>query len=191
MAETPSTMLALGTELPDFSLPNVMADQPFSKADCKGKGLLVMFICNHCPFVVHIKDEFKRLQDDYASRGIQIVAINSNDIKNYPQDGPTHMRDLAKNEGWNFPFLLDEKQNVAKTFQAACTPDFYVFDGAMKLVYRGQIDDSRPGNGKPVSGKDIRQALDQLLSGKAVSTNQKPSVGCNIKWASGNEPDYY
>jgi peroxiredoxin len=192
MAETPSTMLALGTPAPDFSLPDVIADRPYSLADCQGsRGVLVMFICNHCPFVLHVLPEFKRLQDDYASKGIRIVAINSNDIANYPQDGPAHMRELARKEGWTFPFLLDEAQTVAKAYRAACTPDFYLFDAAMKLVYRGQLDDARPGNANPVDGRDIRAALDALLGGKPVSALQKPSIGCNIKWQQGNAPDYF
>ncbi len=183
MAETPSTMVKLGTQAPDFNLPNVMEDKPFSLNDCRGaQALLVMFICNHCPFVKHVKSEFKRLEKDYLSKGIRIVAINSNDIQNYPQDSPENMRKVAKAEGWTFPFLFDETQKVAKAFQAACTPDFFLYDRELKLVYRGQLDDSRPGNSKPVTGKDLRVALDALLSGKAVSSDQKPSIGCNIKW---------
>jgi peroxiredoxin len=185
-------MLTLGTPVPDFSIRNVMEDRPFSLSDCKGsRALLVMFICNHCPFVQHVLPEFRRLQDDYTPRGVKIVAINSNDIQAYPQDGPTHMRDLARKERWTFPFLMDETQRVAKAFHAACTPDFYVFDSGLTLVYRGQLDDSRPSNGKPVTGKDIRAALDAVLTGNAVSSEQKPSIGCNIKWKTKNEPDYF
>jgi peroxiredoxin len=189
MAETPSTMLALGTLAPDFSLPNVMDDKPFSLEECRGsRALLVMFICNHCPYVLRVKGEFRRLQDDYVPRGVRVVAINSNDIANYPQDGPAHMRELARGEGWRFPFLLDEDQAVARAFQAACTPDFYLFDDGMKLVYRGQLDDARPGNSKPVDGRDLRRALEAILAEKPVPADQKPSVGCNIKWKPGNEP---
>ena len=192
MAETPSTMLKLGTPAPDFSLANVMEDKVFSLGNCKGsKALLVMFICNHCPYVQHVKSEFRRLQDDYVPRGVRIVAINSNDIGAYPQDGPTHMRELASKEGWTFPFLMDETQKVAKAYRAACTPDFFLFDAGMKLVYRGQLDDARPGNSKPVNGKDLRAGLDAVLSAKSVSPNQKPSIGCNIKWKPGIEPDYF
>ncbi|MFH1017873.1 MAG: thioredoxin family protein [Pseudomonadota bacterium] len=191
MAETPSTMLDLGTQIPDFSLPNVMDDKSFSPKDCKGsRALLVMFICNHCPFVKHVLAEFKRLQDDYASRDVRIIAINSNDIQSYPEDGPSHMRELARREGWAFPFLLDETQTVAKAFQAACTPDFFLFDGKKELVYRGQLDDARPGNSKPVDGKDLHAALDAVLNARPVSRSQKPSIGCNIKWKPGNEPHY-
>ncbi len=191
MAETPSTMLNLGTNAPDFSLPNVMDDRPFSLKDCKGsRALLVMFICNHCPFVKHVLAEFKRLQDDYVSRGVRIVAVNSNDVRAYPEDDPSHMRELARRAGWTFPYLLDETQKVAQAFQAACTPDFFLFDGKLKLVYRGQLDDARPGNAKPVNGKDLRAALDAVLSSKPAPQNQKPSIGCNIKWKPGNEPKY-
>jgi peroxiredoxin len=191
MAETPSTMPALGTRASDFSLPDVMGDKPFSLEDCKGsKALLVMFICNHCPFVRHVKAEFRRLQSDYGARGVRIVAINSNDVAAYPQDGPTPMRTLARQEGWTFPYLLDETQRVAKAYQAACTPDFFLFDAGMNLVYRGQLDDARPGNSKPVDGRDLRAALDAVLAGKPPSAEQRPSIGCNIKWKPGNEPDY-
>ncbi|MFH1263627.1 MAG: thioredoxin family protein [Pseudomonadota bacterium] len=192
MAETPSTMLSLGTRAPDFSLRNVMEDRPYSLTDTKGaRALLVMFICNHCPYVQRIMPEFKKLQDDYLSKGVKIVAINSNDVTSYPQDGPTPMRELALKEGWRFPFLLDETQKVAQAYRAACTPDFFLFDGSTKLVYRGQLDDARPGNSKPVNGKDLRAALDAVLSGKTVTVEQKPSIGCNIKWRRGNEPSYF
>lgn len=176
-------MLALNTPCPNFNLRDVMHDQKLSRDDCKGaKALLVMFICNHCPYVQHVLSEFRRLADNYIPLGVKIVAINSNDVQAYPDDSPPRMRELGLKEGWTFPFLFDETQTVAKAFYAACTPDFYLFDQDLKLVYRGQLDDSRPGNNKPVTGKDLRAAIDATISGRPVSSDQKPSVGCNIKW---------
>ena len=189
MAMTPSTMLLLGTTAPDFKLPDTNSNA-VTLSDFRGKPLLVMFICNHCPFVKHIRAALAKLGKDYQSRA-GIVAISSNDVDNYPDDSPAKMKSEAKSAGYTFPYLFDESQAVAKAYRAACTPDFYLFDASHKLVYRGQFDDSRPGNGIPVTGKDLRAALDAVLSGKTVSQDQKPSIGCNIKWKAGQEPDYF
>ncbi len=192
MAETPSTMLELGTQAPDFSLTNAVDGKTVRLTDFQGKpALLVMFICNHCPYVQHVLPELTRLEKDYLPKGVAIVGINSNDVKSYPDDSPANMKKLAKLEDWKFPFLFDETQQVAKDYRAACTPDFYLFDKNRKLVYRGQLDDSRPGNRKPLTGKDLRAAIDTVLAGKPVPEDQIPSVGCNIKWRRGNAPDYY
>ncbi|HXR46427.1 MAG TPA: thioredoxin family protein [Candidatus Limnocylindrales bacterium] len=191
MALTPSTMLPLGTTAPDFRLPDTNG-KIVSLADFKEKpALLVLFICNHCPYVKHIRAGLAQLARDYLSRGIAMVGINSNDVANYPEDSPAKMKEDVKSAGYTFPYLYDESQAVAKAYRAACTPDIYLFDKNRKLVYRGQFDDSRPGNGIPVTGKDLRAALDTALAGKPVSSNQKASIGCNIKWKSGNEPDYF
>lgn len=185
-------MLPLGTSLPDFSLVNAADGQLVSPQEfADRKALLVMFICNHCPFVKHVRSELSRLASDYLPRGLGIVAINSNSTATHPQDGPENMKALARQEGWEFPFLFDESQEVAKAFTAACTPDFFLFDEERRLVYRGQLDDSRPGSGVPVTGHDLRQAIDAVLAGRPVPGDQKPSLGCNIKWAPGNEPAYY
>jgi thiol-disulfide isomerase/thioredoxin len=177
--------------MPEFSLPDTVTGKTVAGADTAGsRAMLVMFICNHCPFVKHVMDEFGRLARDYV-QGVSIIAINSNDKENYPQDAPDRMKELATHEDWRFPFLFDEDQDVAKAFRAACTPDFFLFDGDRKLVYRGQLDDSRPGNNIPVSGSDLRVALDSVLSGKPVPADQRPSIGCNIKWKPGNEPPYF
>lgn len=192
MSLTPSTMLALGTPAPDFALPDVRTQKTLSLKDFEGRqGLLVIFLSRHCPYVQHIKGELSRLGRDYASRDIGIVAITSNDVQNYPDDSPEMLKAMAQEEGFKFPILFDENQNVAKDFTAACTPDFFLFDQHRKLVYRGQLDDSRPGNGKPVTGRDLRAAIEALLSGRPISSDQKPSVGCNIKWKPGLEPDYF
>jgi len=179
MVLTPSAMLPLGTPMSDFSLPNP-ADNTFTTAEkIRGKkGTLVMFICNHCPFVVHVKEELKRLYADYQNRKIGFVAINSNDADAYPDDAPERM----PGENYPFPYLFDTDQSVAKSFSAACTPDFFLFDDQNKLVYRGQLDGSRPGNSALPNGKDLRNALDTLLSGNPISETQHPSMGCNIKW---------
>lgn len=183
MARTPSTMLALGTKAPDFSLPDTVSGKIRSFAGLKGsRGTILMFICNHCPFVKHVNPELVRLANDYADQGIGIVAISSNDVDNYPEDHPDRMQETAISEGYTFPYLYDATQQIALNYQAACTPDFYLFDSADLLVYRGQLDDSRPGNGISVTGKDLRKAVDCLLEGKAISEDQKPSIGCNIKW---------
>lgn len=179
-------MLALGTVAPDFSLPDANGTPHTLAHDAPA--VLVMFICNHCPFVRHVREQLARIGDDYTARGVAIYAINSNDLDNYPQDGPAAMRQESAAMGYLFPYLLDEDQSVAKHYQAACTPDFFVFDGERRLVYRGQLDDSRPSNSLPVNGKDIRAALDAVLTGAPVDENQVPSIGCNIKWKPGKEP---
>jgi peroxiredoxin len=190
MAMTPSTMLALGTPAPAFTLPDTNG-KIVSLADFRGKPVLVMFICNHCPFVKHVAPQLAQLGRDYQNRGLGIVAISSNDVANYPDDSPAKMKDQAGRTGYTFPYLYDETQAVAKAYRAACTPDFYLFDTEHRLVYRGQFDDSRPGNALPVTGKDLRAAVDAVLSGKEVLKDQKPSIGCNIKWKTGQEPDYF
>jgi peroxiredoxin len=191
MAETPSQMLPLGTLAPAFKLPDADGDL-HSLADAAGsRAYLVMFICNHCPFVIHVADEIARLGRDCQAQNVAVFAINSNDIKKYTSDGPDSMKAMAAARGYTFPYLLDTDQSIAKAYRAACTPDFYLFDADRKLVYRGQLDASRPGNGVPVDGKDLRGALDALLAGKPVPEKQVPSVGCNIKWIAGNEPDYF
>ncbi len=183
MAKTESTMLPLGTPAPDFKLPDTVSGKDISLEDVAGdRGTLVMFICNHCPFVKHVLDELVRLGRDYPGQGIGVVAISSNDVTGYPQDRPERMADLARDMGFAFPYLYDESQNTARAYDAACTPDFFVFDADRKLVYRGQLDDSRPGNGIEVTGKDLRAALDALVEGQPVAKEQKPSIGCNIKW---------
>jgi len=192
MVATPSTMLPLGTAIPDFRLRNAVDGRSVSPSDfADARALFVMFICNHCPFVQHVKPELGRLVRDYGPAGVAILAINSNDLDEYPQDGPEHMQRLAREEGWDFPFLVDDTQKVAKAFRAACTPDFFLFDGGGKLAYRGQLDGSRPGNDVPVTGKDLRAAIDAVLAGRPVPEDQKPSIGCNIKWKSGNQPEYF
>lgn len=191
MALTPSTMLPLGTPAPDFSLPEVVSGKTISLKTFSGKkALLVMFICRHCPYVDHVKEELARIGQDYLSRDAGIVAISSNDAKNYPDDRPERLKEMAEKLVFGFPFCYDETQNTARAYAAACTPDFFLFDAERRLVYRGQLDDSRPGNGKPVTGRDLRAALDQVLKAKPVSKDQKPSVGCNIKWKAGNEPSF-
>jgi peroxiredoxin len=191
MARTPSTMLELGTEAPDFTLPD-FDGVPHSLADlAAAPALLVAFICSHCPFVKHIRVQFARMAREYQGRGLAIVAINSNDLVAYPQDGPDAMRAEARDLGYPFPYLLDPTQAVAKAYRAACTPDFFLFDSARRLVYRGQFDDSRPGTDAPVTGADLRAAVENVLGGRAPAIGQRPSLGCNIKWKPGNEPDYY
>jgi peroxiredoxin len=183
-------MLPLGTKLPAFRLPDTGGKLVSSDDFQSAPVLLVAFICNHCPFVKHIREKFVELARSYQQRGVAVVAINSNDAVAYPDDSPQAMAEIAQQFGFTFPYLYDETQAVAKAFHAACTPDLYVFDRERKLVYRGQFDDSRPGNDKPVTGKDLQQALDNLLAGRPVPQEQKPSIGCNIKWKAGNEPDY-
>ncbi len=184
MAETPSTMLPLGTKMPSFSLTNAVDGTSWSSAAATGKkGTLVMFVCNHCPYVVHIRAKLVEVAHHALDRGFAVVAINSNSVVSHPQDGPKHMKDLASREAWRFPFLFDESQDVARAFDAACTPDLYVFDGAGLLAYRGQFDAARPGNGKPVTGADLRAAIDAVADGRPVATEQRASIGCNIKWA--------
>ncbi len=178
-------MLPLGTPAPDFRLPDTVSGQVFSYADIAGtRATLVMFICNHCPFVKHIIDELAQLGRDYSRPSVGMCAISSNDVVGFPQDRPERMKELAEQLGFAYPYLYDEPQNTARAYGAACTPDFYVFDADHRLAYRGQLDESRPGNGIPVDGSDIRQALDNLLAGQPVAESQKPSIGCNIKWKS-------
>jgi peroxiredoxin len=191
MVKTASTMLPLGTIAPDFRLPNIDGKLVGLNDLATGKGLVVMFICNHCPFVKHVAPELVRLTKGYESRGIRFVAISSNDVAAYPDDAPEMMKQEAAQQGYTFPYLFDATQEVAQAYCAACTPDFFVFDGNNRLVYRGQLDDSRPGNGKPLDGADMRRALDQILSGAEVPAEQRPSIGCNIKWKRGNEPTYF
>ena len=183
MARTASTMLALGTTAPDFSLPDVVSGKTITRDQAAGpRGLLVMFLCTHCPFVQHVNQELGRLGRDYAGRGIGIVAISSNDADAYPDDAPPGLRRQAEEHGFQFPYLFDESQDVARAYQAACTPDFFLFDAGKRLVYRGQLDGSRPGNGVAVDGRDLRAAMDQVLGGKPVPSEQQSSVGCSIKW---------
>ncbi len=191
MVRTPSTMLPLGTAAPDFSLPN-LDGRLMSLADVAGeKGTVVMFICNHCPFVKHVADQLATLGRDYLPRGIGVVAISSNDVSTHPADSPEQMVHEAEERGYLFPYLYDETQEVAKAYHAACTPDFYLFDADRSLVYRGQLDSSRPGSDVPVTGRDLRAAIDALLAGQPPVAEQIPSLGCNIKWKPGNEPPYF
>jgi peroxiredoxin len=191
MVQTPSTMMPIGTPAPDFRLREPATAKTWSLGDFRSPTLLVMFICNHCPFVIHVRDEITRLARDYAPVGVDVVAINSNSAESHPQDGPEHMAALARELGWKFPFLFDDTQAIAKAYHAACTPDFFVFDAGRALFYRGQLDDSRPSNGKPVTGADLRAALDDAVAGRRSPVDQKPSIGCNIKWKPGNEPEYF
>lgn len=191
MAETPSTMASLGMKAPYFRLPDPEG-QWVSFDDFKeAPALLVFFICNHCPFVKHIRSHLAQLTREYQARGVAMVGINSNDVLSYPEDAPAKMAEEIKATGYAFPYLYDESQEVARAYRAACTPDFYLFDRDRRLVYRGQLDDSRPNNGRPVSGADLRAALEAVLAGRPVPEKQKPSVGCNIKWKPGNEPAYF
>ena len=184
-------MLPLGTKAPDFRLPDT-GGKMVSLADFKNAGaLLIVFMCNHCPYVKHIRAGLAQLARDYQPRGLGVVGINSNDVANYPQDSPAKMAEEAKAAGYIFPYLYDETQAVAKAYHAACTPDIYLFDKDQRLVYRGQFDESRPGNNIPVTGKDLRGAIEAVLAGKPVPADQKPSIGCNIKWKPGNEPEYF
>lgn len=186
-----SIMLPLGTAAPPFSLRDVVSGRVYSPDSFAGKaGLLVMFICRHCPYVQHIEEELARLGRDYAESGLGIVGISSNDPVHYPDDAPDRLKDWAERLGFRFPLCFDETQEVAKAYRAACTPDFYLFDAGRRLVYRGQLDDSRPGNRVPVTGKDLRAAIDAVLAGQPVDGNQKPSLGCSIKWKPGHAPDY-
>lgn len=184
-------MLPLGTVAPDFLLPDTEG-RMVSLSDFAGApAYLVMFICNHCPYVKHIRSSLAALCREYQAKGVAIVGINSNDVERYPDDSPERMKEEVRSAGYTFPYLFDATQEVAKAYRAACTPDFFLFDRDRKLVYRGQYDDSRPGNGIPVTGRDLRAALDAVLAGRPVPADQKPSVGCNIKWKPGNEPDYF
>lgn len=182
MAATPSKMLALGTKLPEFELVDTISGDLISSSILNKKANLIMFICNHCPYVVHIVKEISKLATDYKDRDFAFIAISSNDITNYPQDSPEKMKEFAKNENFTFPYLFDESQGVAKSFKAACTPDIFLFNDVKELVYRGQFDDSRPSNLIPVTGQHLRQAIDDLLNNITPDSNQIPSIGCNIKW---------
>jgi len=191
MVLTPSTMLPLGTKAPAFSLVNVDG-RPVSLADLQGKpALVVIFMCNHCPYVKHVADALAQFASEYLAKGVGIVGINSNDVANYPADSPEQMVAEAESRGYQFPYLYDETQDVAKAYHAACTPDFYLFDGDQRLVYRGQFDGSRPESGASVTGEDLRAAVDAVLAGQQPSADQTPSIGCNIKWKPGAAPDYF
>ena len=191
MALTSSTMLELGTKAPDFALPDVVTGKAISlDTFSDAKALLVIFLCRHCPYVQHVREELAKLGRDYLGPSVGIVAISANDAGNYPDDRPESLKEFALELGLNYPLCYDESQNTAKVFTAACTPDFFLFDDRRRLVYRGQLDDSRPGNNIPVTGRDLRAALDAVLAGNPVSSQQKPSMGCNIKWKTGQEPVY-
>lgn len=192
MVKTASTMLPLGTNAPAFQLPDVVSGKTISLATFQdSKALLIMFICQHCPFVKHVQTELAKIGQDYREKPLGIVAISANDVANYPNDSPEKLQEMAKELNFNFPVCYDESQEVSKSYTAACTPDFFLFDGAGKLAYRGQLDDSRPSTDIPVTGIDLRQAIDAVLQDKKIDFEQKPSIGCNIKWKPGNEPDYF
>ncbi|MBN1868830.1 thioredoxin family protein [Candidatus Sumerlaeota bacterium] len=191
MAVTPSNMLPLGTPAPSFRLPDTTGKMVDIEDFQDAPALVVIFMCNHCPFVKHIRLGLADMAKDFQKQGVAVVGINSNDVANHPDDSVDNMAREVRLAGYTFPYLFDESQEVAKTYRAACTPDFYLFDKERKLAYRGQMDDSRPSNGIPVTGSDLRAAVDAVLQGQAASGNQKPSIGCNIKWRAGNEPDYF
>ncbi len=192
MVKTASTMLPLGIKAPNFQLPEVVSSKTISLDTFAGKqGLLIMFICQHCPFVKHIEKELAKIGKDYENTNLGILAISANNIETHPDDAPDNLKAMALELGFTFPYCYDETQEVAKAYTAACTPDFFLFDAKQELVYRGQLDDSRPGNDKPVTGKDLRNAIDMVLAGKEINPDQKPSIGCNIKWKPGNEPSYF
>ena len=192
MARTASTMKELGTKAPAFHLPDVVSGQTISPAVFASKSaFLVMFICRHCPYVEHVKHELARIGNDYGEKDVGIVAISANDASVHPEDAPDRLKAMAQELGFTFPLCYDESQETAKAYGAACTPDFFLFDAHGALVYRGQLDDSRPGSDKPIDGHDLRAALDAVLANTQVNPDQKPSLGCNVKWKAGNEPDYY
>jgi peroxiredoxin len=192
MVKTASTMLPLGTTAPEFQLPNVISNQTISLATfAERQALLLIFLCQHCPFVKHVQQELAKIGQDYSQQSLGIVAISANDVVNYPDDAPEKLKQMAEDLNFNFPVCYDESQEVSKAYTAACTPDFFLFDAERKLAYRGQLDDSRPSNNIPVTGKDLRRAIDTVLQGKPVDFEQKPSIGCNIKWKPGNEPEYF
>lgn len=191
MVKTASTMLPLGTIAPPFSLPNIDGKQVSLDDFKSSKGLVVIFMCNHCPFVKHLREGLAKFGRDYQVKGVGVVGISSNDVTSHPDDSPARMVDEHKSAGYTFPYLYDATQKVASAYKAACTPDFFVFDSNLALVYRGQFDSSRPGNGKPVTGIDLRNAVDNMLAGKSPLMDQRPSIGCNIKWIPGNEPSYF
>lgn len=189
MAAVESQMLELGTRAPQFALPD--PDGNIHELNAGASAYVVMFICNHCPFVIHIREELARLGREYLDKGVQIIAINSNNVDTHPADSPENMKKTAAAWGLTFPYVFDEDQSVAKAYRAACTPDLFLFDSGQRLVYRGQLDGSRPSNDSPVDGRDLRAALDAVLAGQPVSETQRPSIGCNIKWKAGNEPEYF
>ncbi len=191
MSRTPSTMLELGSQAIDFSLPDPSTNESVSLADFSDQPVLIAFICNHCPYVIHIMDEFSAFAKEYGEKGLKIIAINANDVENYADDSPEKMVEFVKQYDLNFPYLYDETQETAKAYTAACTPDFFMYDTAGKLVYRGQFDAARPKSDTPVTGADMRAAADALLAGNAPDSDQIPSLGCNIKWKAGNEPEYF
>ena len=191
MVRTASTMLALGTQAPDFRLPDTEGETVSLEDFAGSRALLVIFMCNHCPYVKHVAGELKRLSDEYLSKGVAVVGINSNDADKYPDDAPDAMAREKADRGYSFPYLVDAEQQVARAYHAACTPDFFLFDGDFRLVYRGQLDSSRPKSDIPVSGEDLRRALDAVLAGRSPIEKQTPSLGCNIKWKEGNEPQYF
>ena len=192
MVRTASTMLPLGTTAPDFQLPDVASGEIISLPTfANSKALLVMFICRHCPFVKHVQQELAQIGQDYHTQPLGIVAISANDVANYPDDSPESLKEMVKELGFNFPLCYDETQETSKAYTAACTPDFFLFDADYKLVYRGQLDDSRPSNNLPITGQDLRNAISNVLADKRVNPEQKPSIGCNIKWIPGNEPSYF
>ena len=192
VALTPSTMLPLGTPAPEFRLPEPASGRQVALADfASSPALVVAFVCNHCPYVIHLRTALAEFGRDCTRRGVAFVGISSNDAQRYPADGPAAMAEEARRAGWTFPYLFDETQEVARAYRAACTPDFFLFDRDRRLAYRGQFDDSRPANGRPVTGSDLRSALDAVLSGKPVAARQLPSMGCSIKWKPGSEPDYF
>lgn len=192
MVKTASTMLELGTKAPDFNLPDTVSGRTISlDTFADKKALLIMFICQHCPFVQHVQSELARIGKDYMEQGLGIIAISSNSVETHPDDAPEKLKAMAEAQGFNFPFCYDETQAVAKAYTAACTPDFFLFDSTRALVYRGQLDDSRPGNDQPVNGKDLRAAIEKVLADEPIGPEQEPSIGCNIKWAPGNEPPYF
>lgn len=192
MARTPTYQIPLGFQAPDFTLPEVISGREVTLSELQGKvATVIMFICNHCPFVVHVEQELVRIAHNHKSKGVNFIAISSNDVVNYPQDGPEQMKAYAERLGFPFPYLFDASQEVAKAYFAACTPDISVFDADMKCVYRGQLDGSRPGNDIPVTGSDLRTVLNHLVAGRPVPSEQTPSIGCNIKWKVGNAPSYF
>ena len=191
MAETPSTMLDTGTPAPDFSLPEPASGKTVSLAEFAGRPLLVVFSCNHCPYVLHIIESFAEFAREIGARGVGVVMISANDVGGYPADSPQKMAELAERQGFDFPYLYDESQQIAIAYHAACTPDFFLFDRDHRLFYRGQYDASRPRNRVAVDGRDLRAAVDAVLAGEDAPAQQVPSVGCNIKWRAGNEPDYF
>jgi peroxiredoxin len=192
MVLTPSMMTRLGTPAPDFKLKDVVKGREYTLASFAAKrALLVIFMCKHCPYVQHIQEEISRFLNDYRNRDLAIVGISANDAANYPNDSPENLKGYMEYKSWDFPLLYDETQEVAKAYQAACTPDFFLYNKERKLAYRGQLDDARPGNGKPPTGRDLREAADAVLANRKVSDKQKASIGCNIKWKKGNEPSYF